>query len=173
MMSQKPGILSILCVNRQRGHEFNETIKALMVQAVESGRSYRDVAREARCSPQTVTSIYQRWINEQSLDKKCRSGRPRKLSFRQIQYLLISLKRDRRVTYQALTNFLGTQVSQLTIRRTIRRHYGRKWRAMQRIPLSKETARTRLSWCQAWKPNIEELLEVCRFENHVSVTSGN
>lgn len=35
---------------------------------------------------------------------------------------------------------------------------------MQRIPLSRETARQRLLWCQAWKEDIEELLEVYRFK---------
>jgi hypothetical protein len=31
---------------------------------------------------------------------------------------------------------------------------------MQRIPLSKETARQRLLWCQDWKYDLEELMEV-------------
>ncbi|KAG7404524.1 Transposable element Tc1 transposase [Fusarium oxysporum f. sp. raphani] len=53
----------------------------------------------------------------------------------------------------------GGEISRTTLRRVIRYHYGRKWRAMQRIPLSAETARQRLSWCQAWKEDIEELLE--------------
>ncbi|KPA35671.1 transposase [Fusarium langsethiae] len=52
----------------------------------------------------------------------------------------------------------GGNISRTTIRRVIRLHYGRQWRAMQLIPLSRETARQRLSWCQAWKEDIEELL---------------
>jgi transposase len=159
-MSQNNGILSILCANRQRNHEFSDTVKALMVQAVESGRSCRDVVAEARCSPQAVSNIVQRWKNQRTLDNKPRSGRPSKLSFQQIRYILISLKRDRRITYEALTNYLGGQVSRTTIRRAIRRHYGRKWKAMQRIPLSKENARQRLLWCQAWKEDIDLLIEV-------------
>jgi transposase len=131
--------LSILCANRQRNHEFSDIIKALMVQAVESGRSYRDVAAEARCSPQAVSNIVQRWKSQRTLDNKPRSGRPKKLSFQQIRYILVSLKRDRRITYEALTNYLDSQVSRTTIRRPIRRHYGRKWKAMQRIPLSRKT----------------------------------
>ncbi|KAH7169809.1 uncharacterized protein B0J16DRAFT_351581 [Fusarium flagelliforme] len=76
-MSQNNGILSILCANRQRNHEFSDTVKALMVQAVESGRSCRDVAAEARCSPQAVSNIVQRWKNQRTLDNKPRSGHSR------------------------------------------------------------------------------------------------
>ncbi|KAJ9419736.1 hypothetical protein QL093DRAFT_2372288 [Fusarium oxysporum] len=56
-MSQKNGIFFILCAKRQRNHEFSETVKALIVQAVESGRSYRDVAKEARCLPQSIANV--------------------------------------------------------------------------------------------------------------------
>ncbi|KAJ9413025.1 hypothetical protein QL093DRAFT_2527090 [Fusarium oxysporum] len=141
------GILATLCPKRKRNHEFDDVVKALIIQAVESGKSYRAVAQEARCSPQTISNIVQRWKTLQTLDKKPRSGRPRKLTIQQIRYVLISLKRDRRITYEKLVNFLGGHISRTTIRRVIRLHYGRKWRAMQRIPLSKETARQRLSWC--------------------------
>ena len=122
IMSQENGILSILCANRQRNHEFIVTIRASIVQAVESGRTYRDVAAEAKCSPQSVANIFQRWKTQHSLDKKPRPGRPRSLSFRQIQYVLVSLKRDRCITYESLVNFLGAQVSRTTIRRAVRRH---------------------------------------------------
>ncbi|KAM5527796.1 hypothetical protein FOXYSP1_19669 [Fusarium oxysporum f. sp. phaseoli] len=142
-MSQKNGILSIICAQRQRNHEFSEVAKALIVQAVEGGRSYRDVAAEAGCSPAAIFNIFQRWKAHQTLDKKSRSGRPRKLTVQQIRYVLVSLKRDRRITYESLVNYLGGEISRTTIRRVIRYHYGRKWRAMQRIPLSRETARQR------------------------------
>jgi transposase len=166
-MSKKNGILSILCAGRQRHQEFSETAKAIIVYAVESGRSYRDVAEEAGCSPAAVFNIFQRWKKDQTLDRKPRSGRPKKLTVQQIRYVLLSLKRDRRITYESLVNFLGGQVSRTTIRRVIRIHYGRKWRAMQRIPLSQETARSRLLWCQAWREDIEQLLEVCHSEDRV------
>lgn len=163
-MSQKNGILSILCANRQPNHELNETIRALIVSAVETGSTYRDVAAAAKCSLGTVHYILQRWKSQQTLDKKPRTGRPKKLTIQQIRYVIITLKRDRRITYEALINYVGAPISRTTLRRVIRLHYGRKWRAMQRIPLSKETARQRLSWCQAWMEDIEELIEVCLFE---------
>ncbi|KAG6978938.1 Transposable element Tc3 transposase [Fusarium oxysporum f. sp. conglutinans] len=41
---------------------------------------------------------------------------------------------------------------------------------MQRIPLSKEISRQRLSWCQAWREDIDELLETI-FSDESSVQS--
>jgi transposase len=145
-MSPNTGILSVLCANRQPNHELSETIRALIVSTVETGSSYRDVAA-AKCSLGSVHYILQRWKTQRTLDKKPRSGRPKELTAQQIRYVLISLKRDGRITYESLVNYLGAPISRTTIRRVIRLHYGRKWRAMQRIPLSKETARQRLSWC--------------------------
>ncbi|KAF6517794.1 hypothetical protein HZS61_003355 [Fusarium oxysporum f. sp. conglutinans] len=85
-MSQKNGILSVICAGRKRNHEFSELARALIVQVVESGRSYRDVAEEAGCSPAAIFKIFQRWKTHQTLDKKCRSGRSRKLTVQQIRW---------------------------------------------------------------------------------------
>jgi beta-xylosidase len=75
------------------------------------------------------------------------------------------------ITYAALVNRLGVNISRSTIRRAVRLHYGRKWKAMQRIPLSNETAKQRLHWCQGWKDEIEESIEVLRFEVGASVST--
>ncbi|KPA36329.1 transposable element tc1 [Fusarium langsethiae] len=85
-MSEKDGILSILYARRQSNHEFDPTIKALIVQAIESGRSYRAVATEVGSSPGAIFKVVQRWKTERTLDRKCRPGRPRKLSRPQIRW---------------------------------------------------------------------------------------
>ena len=70
------------------------------------------------------------------------------------------LKKDRRITYDALVGALGGQISRTTIKRIVRTFYGRKWRAMQRIPISKETAKERLQWAEGWAGEEDELMEV-------------
>jgi transposase len=88
-MSPTTGILSILCANRQPNHELSETIRALIVSTVETGSSYRDVATAAKCSLGSVHYILQRWKTQRTLDKKPRSGRPKKPTAQQIRYVLI------------------------------------------------------------------------------------
>lgn len=60
-MSNNDGIFSIICANRAPNQDFNEVARALIVREVETGRTYRDVAAEAKCSPATIFNIYQRW----------------------------------------------------------------------------------------------------------------
>jgi transposase len=154
-----------MCRKRKRNEEFNEIAKALIIREVETGRSYRAVAADAGTSPSTVYQIVQRWKTQRTLTQKPRSGRPKKLTVRQIRLMLITLKRDRRITYEGLVNYLGGRISRSTLRRAIRLHYGRKWKAMQRIPLSKETARQRLQWCLGWRDDIDELITVWLFKD--------
>ena len=161
-----------ICAKRKRKEEFSEVAKALIIREVETGRSFRAVAKDAKTSPSTVYQIVQRWRTQRTLAQKRRTGRPKKLTVREIRMILITLKRDRRITYESLVNYLGGKVSRKTIRRIIRVHYGRKWGAMQRIPLSKETARQRLSWCQAWRDEIDELIEVWLFKDRVLFQLG-
>ncbi|PCD22029.1 hypothetical protein AU210_015831 [Fusarium oxysporum f. sp. radicis-cucumerinum] len=75
-----------MCARRGRNQDFSDVARALIVQAVEGGRSYRDVATEAGCSPATIFNIYQRWKTHRTLDKKPKSGRPRKLTVQQIRW---------------------------------------------------------------------------------------
>jgi transposase len=91
-MSDSNGIFMEMCARRPGNGEFNEIQKALIVREIELGRTYRDVATDARCSPSTVYDIFQRWKTQRTLDKKRRPGRPQKLSLQQIRYVLLSLK---------------------------------------------------------------------------------
>ncbi|KAJ0135680.1 Flavin-containing monooxygenase ustF2, partial [Fusarium oxysporum f. sp. albedinis] len=56
-----------------------------------------------------------RWITQRTLDKKPKSGRPRKLKVQEIRYVLVSLELDRRITCESLVNLMGGQVSRNTI----------------------------------------------------------
>ncbi|KAG5970532.1 hypothetical protein E4U56_007591 [Claviceps arundinis] len=74
-MTKTDAILSVLCARHNPDQGFGETIKALIVRNVEVGRSYSDIAAEARCSPATVRNIYERWIALGTLDDEPVSGR--------------------------------------------------------------------------------------------------
>jgi transposase len=84
-----------ICAQRGRNEEFSEVAKALIVREVETGRSYRAVAEDAKTTPSTVYQIVQRWRTQRTLAQKRRTGRPKKLTVRQTRLILISLKRDR------------------------------------------------------------------------------
>lgn len=149
-----------ISANRQRNHEFTPVQKSAMCAELSSGKSYRNVARQFNTTPSTTHKIFNRWKTDQTLEKKPRSGRPHKLSTAEKRYIILMIKKNRKVTYSALCGSMGGRVSRRTIQRIIQREWKRKWRSKQRIPLSKETAATRLSFAEGWLPDVAELMEV-------------
>jgi hypothetical protein len=71
--------------------------------------------------------------------------------------------KDRDITWGALTAEVDSRVSIDTVRRVVRSHFKRKWKAMKRPKLTAEIAAIRLHWAQAWLEDIEDLVEVLLF----------
>jgi transposase len=128
------------------------------------GESYRKIATQFNTTPSTVYAIVKRFKSEQTVQIKPRKGRPAKLSKEERKYVILLLKRDRDITWKALATDIGVQVSVSTLRRVLGKHYSRKWRAIERIPLDKDTAHDRLAYCRDWLPFAEELLAVITCE---------
>ncbi|KEY72661.1 hypothetical protein S7711_11364 [Stachybotrys chartarum IBT 7711] len=77
-------------------------------------------------------------------------------------------KKDRQISYDALCNVTSQNVSRRTIQRIVRKYYGRKWKALKRPKLIKESARIRLRFAQGWIEDVHELKEVI-FSNEASL----
>jgi transposase len=92
MMSNEDNIFIEICAKRKRNEEFSEVAKALIVREVETGRIYRAVAEDAKTSPSIVHQIVERWKSQRTLAQKRRTGRPKKLTVRQIRWLLLIIK---------------------------------------------------------------------------------
>ncbi|KFA74189.1 hypothetical protein S40288_10380 [Stachybotrys chartarum IBT 40288] len=98
-----------------------------------------------------------RWENDNTLENKIRKGRPEILTETEKRYIIRAAKSDRAITYDALVDHALSSVSSRTIRRTVRRYFARKWKAMRRPILTKETAKLRLAWCRRWLPDVQLL----------------
>ncbi|KAJ0125720.1 Uncharacterized protein HZ326_31175 [Fusarium oxysporum f. sp. albedinis] len=70
----------------------------------------------SRCRESVRHYVYSRWKSQRTLAQKRRTERLKKLTVRKIRLILISLKRDRKVTYESLVNYLGGKISRTTIR---------------------------------------------------------
>lgn len=149
-----------ISANRRRNCEFTPVQKAVMVEKLSSGKSHRNVAAEFNTTPSTTHAIFKRWRVDKTLEKKPRSGRPHILSRSEKRYILIMIKRNRKISYKALIGAMHGAVSRSTIRRVIQQYYRRKWRSLERIPLSEETAKKRLDFARYWKENVQELMQV-------------
>ena len=127
--------------NRARNEELSPVARAAICSAVACGKSYRAVADAFGVSVGAVQDSLRRWETQQSFDSKPRKGRPQKLSRSEKRYILTLLKRNRHLAKKALVAATESKVSYSTIRRCLRTHNLRKWKAQKRIPLSKEDAR--------------------------------
>jgi transposase len=159
-MSETRAFGTEISANRQRNGEFNLEQKGAMCEAVSRGDSYTRVAADFHTTRSTVRAIWRRWQEDGTVQKKPRSGRPRKLSEAEIRYITLLLKRDRKITWSALVGAVDSRVTSRTIRRALQREYKRKWKSIQRIEITEEVAEARLQFCHDWEGKEEELVEV-------------
>ncbi|KFA81999.1 hypothetical protein S40288_11696 [Stachybotrys chartarum IBT 40288] len=128
----------------------------------------REVARRFNTSYTIVRRIKQRWLNDHTLDYSPRKGHPEKLTAQEKRYIIRMAKKDRQISYNALYNTTSQNVSHRTIQRIVRKYYDRKWKALKRPKLTKESARIRLRFAQGWIKDIHELKEAI-FSNEASL----
>ena len=163
-MPEKRSFGAEISANRKKKCEFTPIQKAVIIEKLSSGLSYRKVATEFKTTPSTTHAIFKRWKKDHTLENKPRKGRPHKLTKREIRYIILLIKKQRKITWKALIGSMGGKVTRRTLQRCISRVFARKWRSKERIPLSKETAKLRLQFARFWKPRVQELIQVVIFE---------
>lgn len=135
---------TIISGNRQKKQGFSPVQRAAIYAKISEGKSYRVVATEFNTSPSTAHDIFKRWKTNQTFESKPRKGRPKKLTPAEVRYITIIIKTDRRITWNALVGAMNGRISRRTLQRALQREFRRKWKVMKRIPISPETAASRL-----------------------------
>jgi transposase len=151
---------TVISGNRRPNCEFPPEARGAIVALRLEGKSYGALATEFNTTKSAVWKIVNRFQTDQTISPKPRTGRPAKLTKEQRKYVILLLKRDRDISWKALVHDAGVAVCVNTLRNAIGKHYSRKWRAIERIPLDKDTAFDRLAFCRDWLPDVEELLGV-------------
>ena len=127
--------------NRRKSKEYSEEIKGQAIGLYKAGYSVRKISTELQIPRSTIHDIKQKWIETGSVQNQPRSGRPLALSRSEERYIILRLKRNRRMTYAALADGLDARISRSTLHRLLRRLHMYKWIAKKRIPLNKDTRR--------------------------------
>ncbi|EAQ83841.1 hypothetical protein CHGG_07812 [Chaetomium globosum CBS 148.51] len=161
-----------LTAGRGRLQELSPGARAAICTLVAAGQSERAVSRLFRVSRDTVARCVEHWKTHRTFDSRPRKGRPPVLTRREKRYIVLLVKKNRTIAKKALVNATGKVVSYSTIRRCLRSHHIRKWRAMKRIPLTKEVAKDRYNFACDWLENIDEFLQkfdkrFVNLQNHV------
>jgi transposase len=164
MTLKKEDLISVLTANRGRKGHLSPICRAVICALVIYGQSIASVARDFHVSRATVRTTVEGCTTQRTFESAPRSGRPSVLTKKEKQYIFLLVKKDPRLAKKALVNATGKSVSYSTIRRCLRAHNIRKWRAQKRIPLTKEGAKDRFDFALDWKDKEEELMEVCSLE---------
>ena len=137
--------------NRRINAEFSSEARAAIVGARLAGKSREEVADAFHTKrPETISNIYSKAQRRKTTKSAARKGAPRKLSQRAEHRLIILARRSPRATYTQLKSELRTNVSTDTIKRALRRHGLKKWRAEKRIELTEDDAKERLAFCRQY-----------------------
>lgn len=160
---------------RQPNQELSPELRAAICTLIATGRTQREVGELFRVSKKAVQGAVQQFKTHESFRPRPRSGRPEVLTRREKRYILTLIKRNRKLAKKALLHVTGTPVSYSTIRRCLRHHNMRKWRAMKRIPLTKEVAKDRYNFVCDQLDNLEEFLQVCCSKSYpvFAISNGN
>lgn len=117
-----------------------------------AGMRYRDVARQFNVHESTISRLKTRFEQTGSASDKPRSGRPRKTTPREDNYIVTTSRRNRfmsaTVIAGRLQNSTGTRVSVGTVRNRLRKARLRACRPYVGVPLTRRHRQTRLQWAR-------------------------
>jgi transposase len=149
-MARKPGA--------KLRHAGSVAKRAAVVALVESGKSYRHIARIQRCSIGFISNAVRRKSETNVHTDRSRSGRPSivppELARRTIRILRSKRKGSLRKTAAKLRDE-RTPLSVRTIRRIAKRRTHRYYKAREKPKLTVRHRKMRLDWCTADLVNCE------------------
>lgn len=133
--------------NITRGKDTHPYIRGRIEQAYADGHKSKGIMKLLKVSRGAVRSTLQNAhlrANGVSLPK---SGMPKVYSIRDMRYLVRYIKKYPDDTYQQVRDAQGKKYSDSTIKRELRTHNIRNWRAAKRPELTDEHRAARLAWC--------------------------
>lgn len=168
-MSNPREFSTILTANHKRNTEWSIEAKGAMIGMRIAGMSQRAVAAEMKTDHKVVAKVEKTFTETGHVENKPRSGRPWALNRVERRYILRLIRKDRRISWNALVSAVDDRVCLRTIRRVVSFHYKRKWKTMKRPNITKENAAARRQFARIWLPRSDELAEVFLFKSLVLI----
>lgn len=115
MPPKKCSFLAEISANRGSGCQLSPAQKGAILATVNCGTLIRDIAADARVNATTITRHKKRWSEEQSLEAKPQSGRPRFFDDCSLRQLKFYIWRNARATYEQIRKDLSINATDNTI----------------------------------------------------------
>lgn len=134
---------------------FTLETRARIIGMIEAGLSKTEISRKFNCRWQTVHDIHKKWMTHGHVKDLPRSGRPKELCVREERQIAREHKRD--PTRTARETARNCNVSDQTVRRVLKRHGLRSYKAFRGPILQRHHRRKRkafsaltASWTSEW-----------------------
>lgn len=143
------------------GKIIDSPIKKLIVEAKEAGRTDRDVAAQFHVGQKSVSRIYTRWKHTREVERRPKSGRPRKTTERQERTLTRFVKEDPIRTstdvMDKASKEMELDISRSTAQRVLRRAklFGR--RPSKKPLISKKNQKARFAYAKKYKDQYPDI----------------
>lgn len=137
------------------GKNITEEIRSLVIFHRKEGKSLGAIGKMLKLHKSTVQYICKRYLEEGRIKNVCSNKGPRKMTKSSEKFILREIKRNPKLTSvelcKMLSDFNGTDVNPITIRRTLKKN-GYFSRVCRRKPLISEVNRKkRLHFAKAYK----------------------
>lgn len=119
MIAQNRSFGTVISENQPKYQKLTLIQRAAIVAAVEAGQSQSSASADFQVSRQAVSKIIQQYKETGNFTPKPASGRPKRLSPRNIRTIVREVCQNHRITNKQLVAALSFQVSLNTLRRTL------------------------------------------------------
>ncbi|UYV78683.1 hypothetical protein LAZ67_16002377 [Cordylochernes scorpioides] len=114
----------------------------------EAGWSNRLIARNLCRNDAAIRRCWQKWVNNETMQRQDGSGRPRATTEREDRAIVRMAVAAPESTLSTIQRVAGTQVSKMTINRRLRERNRRARRPLRCLPLTHVHRQVRLQWCR-------------------------
>lgn len=136
-----------ISANRSRNAEISIEQRVSINTTLEAGKSPTEIADIHDIARRTVYNTRDRWLRDNLIKSRPRSGRPPNSNCHTRRYIYRLARKHPRWSYSAIIADLDESISQSTIQRILRRYSLRKWKSKKRIHLTANDARKQLIFC--------------------------
>jgi transposase len=152
--------------------EMSAVLKGKILALHEDSNSMRKIAAKLHIPRSTVQGFMQRFTTRQTHENLVRPGGPRKTTEEEDQRIIEIAERQTRLKYEEVCEIANTTISVRSIRRRLKVHGIRKWKAANCALLNDRLAANRLAWAlehQNW--TVEDWRKIT-WSDEVSVEKG-
>ncbi|GFT12867.1 transposable element Tcb1 transposase [Trichonephila clavipes] len=133
-------------------HHIDDFMRGRIIGKIEEGRKITEIAREFDIAHSVLSRLWKSFKTTGMCSRRPGGGRVRSTTPAEDRYIVLSAKRNRRITAQQVANqFLaasGKQISRKTIARRLRGGGLYARRPVACVPLTRQHRTARLQWCR-------------------------